>query len=184
MLYQIQLPDYEYVAESIEPHDPSEIHGMLCGMLCLDRSLVNDVWLARLGNEIDIDLDAYDLLEGLFKATLAQIDDEEFSLMLLLPDDESNMSVRVESLGFWCQGFLTGLGLAGLNQTSDLSEEIQDFLNDVSHIARVGFDGDNPDEEDEVAYSDIVEYLRMGVLLIHEELCPPETDQLRSYSVH
>jgi uncharacterized protein YgfB (UPF0149 family) len=104
--------------------------------------------------------------------------------MLLLPDDEANMSVRAESLGFWCQGFLTGLGLAGLSTVSGLPDEVQDFLSDISHIARVGFDGDNPDEEDEVAYTDIVEYLRMGVMLINQELHCSDFERSSSHSVH
>jgi uncharacterized protein YgfB (UPF0149 family) len=94
------------------------------------------------------------------------------------------MSVRADSLGYWCQGFLTGLGLAGMSETSQLPEEVQDFLNDVSHIARIGLDGDNPDEDDEIAYSDIVEYLRMGVLLISQELPTVRTDYSSSHSLH
>jgi uncharacterized protein YgfB (UPF0149 family) len=184
MLNQIQLPDYEYIADLIGPHDPSEIHGMLCGMLCLDDSLISNTWITQLAEEMDLSLHAHDSLRILFNATVSQINDEEFAFMLLLPDDDVNMSVRAESLGYWCQGFLTGLGLAGMSETSQLPEEVQDFLNDVSHIARIGLDGDNPDEDDEIAYSDIVEYLRMGVLLISQELPTVRTDYSSSHSLH
>lgn len=184
MLNQIQLPDYEYIADLIEPNDPSEIHGMLCGMLCLDSSLISNTWITRLAEEIDLSLHAHDSLQSMFRATVSQINDEEYSFMLLLPDDDFNMSVRAESLGYWCQGFLTGLGLAGLSEIGNLPEEVQDFLGDVSHIARVGFDGDNPDEEDEIAYTDIVEYLRMGVLLVNQELPATDSDYAASHLIH
>lgn len=178
MAARIILPDYGYVAESTNAQDPSELHGTLCGMLCMDGSLTRESWITRLAEEgIGYgDLTSSDPLHSLFSITRYQLSDEDYSFSLLLPDEEMEMHLRAESLGAWCEGFLSGLSLSGLHDKSRLSVEIQEFLADVSHIARVGFDGNDPDEEDEAAYTEIVEYLRMGVLLVNRELGALATD--------
>lgn len=166
---QPDLPDYERIADALDPCHPSELHGQLCGMLCMDDALDDERWLSVLSADAADVVDAASLVE-LYRATVSQIGDDDFGMTLLLPDDEMNMSVRAESLSFWCQGLLTGLGIGGLPAQSELSGDSREFLEDVSQIARIGLDGDRSDEEDEIAYSEIVEYLRMGLLLLNREL--------------
>ncbi|MCB1811141.1 MAG: UPF0149 family protein, partial [Candidatus Competibacteraceae bacterium] len=95
---------------------------------------------------------------------------DDFIFQLLLPDDEIELPLRVESLGNWCQGFLAGLGLGGMQNTDNLTSEVKDFLQDVSHIARLGLAAEDGDEGDEIAYVEIIEYMRAGVLLVSQEL--------------
>lgn len=91
----------------------------------------------------------------------------------MLPADADPLDLRAESLSRWCQGFLAGLALGGLDKDWTLAPEMQEFLQDVVEISRLDFNtGDNA-EDSEVAYAEIAEYLRMGVLLINAELCPP-----------
>jgi uncharacterized protein YgfB (UPF0149 family) len=40
----------------------------------------------------------------------------------------------------------------------------------MSQIAQAGFEGEGASDEDEAAYTEIVEYLRVGVQLLFEEL--------------
>jgi hypothetical protein len=53
-----------------------------------------------------------------------------------------------------------------------LPEEVVELLDDLGQIARVDFELDDPNEEDQVAFEEVVEYIRVGTLLIHEELQP------------
>jgi len=48
----------------------------------------------------------------------------------------------------------------------DLGEVIKDFY----EISNADFVADPTDEENEAAYMEIMEYVRMSVLLMHEEL--------------
>lgn len=164
----LALPDHDSLRSAIDVCDPSELHGQLCGLLCLERDFSGEAWLAMLAADA-IGIRDPDALRHLYRSTTAQIKHNTESLALLLPDDEMNLAVRADALGAWCQGLLSGLGLAGLPQLDLLSEQTREFLNDVSQIANVGLDGDNPDESDELAYVEIVEYLRVGLLYCIDE---------------
>ena len=46
-------------------------------------------------------------------------------------------------------------------------------MHDFYEISNAGFDAEATDESEEVAYLEIVEYVRMSVLVCHHELQPP-----------
>lgn len=165
----MSLPDYQPLARLLADQiEPAECHGLLCGMLCANPSLTIENWLAAASRETTHESNTLSELRRLFTVTLEQLDSEAFDLHLLLPLDEQPLSERATALGTWCQGFLAGLGLAGLSSLDELGDEVCEFLDDVSQIARVGFDHAAGDEDHEEAYSEIVEYLRIGVLLVHQ----------------
>ncbi len=154
------------------PSDPAEIHGLLCGIYCLRGAVGRDVWMLQvLGDGYqEASREETNILLELFEATTRQFNDTDLGLALLLPDDDEPLSERADSLGEWCQGFMAGLGLGGIDSRQDLSAEVQEFLRDLLEISRLEFDTDEVDESDETAYVEIVEYVRMGILLVNEEL--------------
>lgn len=166
------LPEFSRIEKTLNPLDPCETHGILCGMLCADEALPSDLWIRQILSETAmVNLAAEDTLHTLFDATVDQFNNADLSFYLLLPDDDAPLSHRAESLGRWCQGYLTGLGLGGMQADPGLPGEVNEFLGDLMKIARVGFfDTDNADEEDEAAYTEIVEYVRVGVLLVSHSL--------------
>ncbi len=91
-----------------------------------------------------------------------------FDLELLLPDDDAPLAERSEALSDWCTGFLYGLGLAGGGLTASLSDDAREVVSDLTEFTRI--DAEENSEDAERAYSEVVEYVRMGVLLIYEEL--------------
>jgi hypothetical protein len=168
-LPDFDLPDFAHLSARLGFADPSEAHGVLCGMLCANVALPSGPWLERIRGDAAVeDLPAREILLELFAATVSQLTDEEMGFLLLLPDDETALSIRADALGHWCQGFLSGLGLGGAGECQDLPPEAQEFLDDLGKIAFVGFDSDAADEADETAYAEIVEYIRVGVMLIHQ----------------
>lgn len=166
------LPVYDTLAHTLAQHEPAEFHGLLCGLLCVDSGLTADTWLATVDQESGRTAAVTAEMRQLYSATLNQLDSTEFGFHLLLPDDDRILGERAVALGAWCQGFLSGLGLGGLESTADLSPEVGEFIQDVSQIARIGFDTYDGDEGDETAYAEIVEYLRVGVLLVRQALSP------------
>jgi len=159
---------YQRLYDVLGQYDPAECHGLLCGLLCTDETLARDTWLQQIGTEYNSD--SVNLLQTLFRSTSQQLQDEDFIFQLLLPDDEDDLHLRVEALGNWCQGFLAGLGLGGMQTTEQLTAEVKDFLQDVSQIAQVGLAAEDGDEDDEIAYVEIIEYMRAGVMLVSQEL--------------
>ena len=174
MLEDIIFPEFDHIEKTLTHNNPSEIHGMLCGMLCVNDILASDTWINQILSETaEINLLAEAVLKDLFNATVSQFDDDNMSFSLLLPDDDVTLHIRAESLGYWCQGYLSGLGLAYQDEDTEVPDEVHEFLADVSNIAKVGFfDTDEAKEEDEIAYMELVEYVRIGVMLVNYSLRP------------
>ncbi|RLA38339.1 MAG: hypothetical protein DRR03_00480 [Gammaproteobacteria bacterium] len=147
------------------PQGLADAHGMLCAMLCIDPELPVSAWLDSLGCET-VD-EAPDPIQLLFMTTHAQLGEMRFDLQLRLPDDDTPLPERVQALGQWCQGFLGGLGLGGIDPAR-LGDEAGDFLNDLTAIAQVAHDDDSEAAESDLA--EITEYLRLGTYLVRDAL--------------
>ena len=155
--------------------DAAETHGTVCGALC--AGLEDDsAWMEHVLDEAS----GTEAAQDACRRVLAALRDETHALLRggtlefepFLPDDETGLADRTAALGEWCQGFLFGLGLAGARiDTDELSDETGEVLRDVSQIANAGFEGSGS-EEDETAYTEIVEYVKVGVQLLYEELQP------------
>lgn len=149
----------------------SESHGALCGLLCSrDESLEGGGWLAQIFPGVDLDVETEAVFKQLFAKTKSDLNDSCFAFSPLLPDDGRSIEKRIEALGEWCQGFMLGLSLGGLQQTEQLSSEAQEVLRDLAEMSQAGSYQLDGGEEDERSYMELVEYLRTGVLLLHSEL--------------
>ncbi|MES0328506.1 MAG: UPF0149 family protein, partial [Gammaproteobacteria bacterium] len=97
---------------------------------------------------------------------------------MLLPEDDEDLMDRTEALANWCQGFVYGLAAGGISDDTKLPGDAQEILMDFVEISRAGYNIGDDDvievsettEEDELAFVEVVEYVRTGVLLINEEL--------------
>lgn len=155
--------------------DAAEHHGTLCGLLCVDNRIGYQVAFSPQAGRDTRD----PKLEALHDETLRQLRDPELSFRLLLPDDQRPLMNRMDALTSWCKGFLFGLGTAGFDDFDRLPSEISEFMQDVIDITRTNPEAVTEDEEEESAYVEIVEYLRIGVLLLHAELqhLRPDSDE-------
>ncbi len=167
---------YESVESALQLMDcdigASECHGMLCGMLCGVASFDPAVWLGHTTGYHEAveltDLGTGHALAQLLDETVAGFSADDFSLALLLPEEDHGLVVRTEALGSWCRGFLSGFGLTELAATEKLSEDSRGFLCDLQEIGRVEV-VESDDSADEFALMEICEYTRMGALLLREE---------------
>lgn len=176
--------------------DPAECHGNLCGLLCAAESLQGAAWVNQvLTGQLDLpgkaaapahteEGEARTLLLILYKNTALQLEDAEYGFTPLLPDDDRPLSERVEALSRWCQGFLLGLGLGGVREQSALPGDSPEVMKDFVEISRLGHDPDKEKQEDEGAYAEIVEYVRMASLLVYEELRPMRATRPADAPVH
>ena len=176
-------PDYAALQDALQKLDTEvtagEVHGMICGLLCANASAKSTQWEKHLWPQRDhsdlLALEASDVFRTLHEATRQQLNDPTCDFQLLLPDDEEHIDLRVQALGDWCQGFLVGLSLGGVKDFSPLPVDAREIAEDLVEIARAGssyhLEGS---EEDEAAYAELMEYLRVGVMLINEELHPSQ----------
>jgi uncharacterized protein YgfB (UPF0149 family) len=160
----------------------AEAHGCLCGALCARRDYGFDEWLV----EILPDESARDArsLEDLHASSVAVLAGGDMAFKPLLPDDEQPLGERVEALGAWCQGFLYGFGAAGTASRGRLPEDVAEMLGDLAQVSRAGGVGSEALEVEEEAYAELVEFLRVGVQLIYDELAALRAGQPAAHIEH
>lgn len=167
-------PLFERLTRLLDPLNPAELHGLLCGLLCADADLDRDRWIDRVRQELAEDAElsepVCDLLAKLLDYGIAQLNAPDWSVTLLLPDDDTPLIQRVDALGAWCQGLLYGLGLGQVERRGILSQDSREFLHDVAAIAQAGLDTSEAGEADEIAYAELVEYLRIGLLTVQQDV--------------
>jgi uncharacterized protein YgfB (UPF0149 family) len=170
--------------------ETEEIHGEFCGLVCLMGREAVAPWIADVirpeGSALGVRPEgsapgadnassqaAAGMLEALAARTWQSLDEGDMSFSPLLPTDEAPLELRADSLGLWCQGFVHGLGVAG---TQDDANSIfktgvtRDIVKDFSEIARAAFADEETEGEGEAAYMELVEYVRVSVQLVFEEL--------------
>jgi uncharacterized protein len=150
----------------------SDLHGSLTGYLCAGGRAGAEEWPAAL--EIDPDGKAdlrNEALRRLYQDCRAQLDDPDLGFEPLLPGADAPVERRADALVEWCRGFLGGVGLAG-SPMSALSPDATEVLADIGRIAASRFDYDD-ENEDESALTEVLEFVRVGVLLLHTELTRP-----------
>lgn len=149
----------------------SECHGYLCGYFCASNSVIVDLWKDNLLADIDEAVNAQDcfaILTQLANQVQKEVLSEEISFELLLPDDESVINERSSALAEWCAGFATGLGMGGLAEKSQLNQECDEFVKDIISISRMET-GVEDGEDAEAAFFEVVEYIRIGTIMLHQE---------------
>ncbi|RLK48200.1 hypothetical protein DFR31_2077 [Alkalispirillum mobile] len=158
---------------------PAEAHGVLCGMSALPDGADKARWIAQVLDGTQPSGEAAKevlmLLAGLYDEVQEQLEDKNLGFDLLLPDDGEALQVRADALSNWCQGFLYGLGVAGLPEIGDLPKDIREVLTDLGEISRVELDPE-ASEDNESAYTELVEYVRVAALLVRDNLHPLKPD--------
>jgi hypothetical protein len=148
----------------------SDLHGSLTGFLCGGGKATQGNWLQRLEIEPEEgEAPASPVFDHLFQQCREQLDDPELGFEPLLPDEDAPLAQRADALVDWCRGFLGGIGLAGVNTQRGLSDDGAEILRDFGTIAASRFEVDDA-EEDESALSEVLEFIRVAVLLLHTEL--------------
>ena len=180
------LPDFERAIRlsqgNLDAAELAECHGLLCGLLCREtNSTANDFisQLAAMQLVVKPGAALEAVLVEAFQSTMAQLGDEEFGFVLWLPDDRESLEERTIALAQWCSGFLAGLASGG--QLDALSEEAKEAIEDLQQITEAEISSPGLDavesEEDEVAFTEIVEYVRVVALMMREDFRGPGQEE-------
>jgi uncharacterized protein len=168
MKLSLAYDDIQDVANSCDSSiSAAETHGVLTGMLCVTGNIDTEVWLDAVFGDTVEELSDRErgVLLDLNQQTRQSLSEPDFSFEMLLPDDETDLSERTLALSGWCQGFLSGLGQ--VVSGSDWPGDSQEVLQDLIEISRL--DPEVDAETDEEAYTEVSEFVRLGVQMIHGE---------------
>jgi len=184
MFIDMPAVDYSEIQQALRAAhslaEAAEAHGTLAGCLCATVAYRFEDWLGEILPEGRADPEATEALRTLFECTADALGTQDMEFAPLLPEDAEPIDTRASALGLWCQGFLYGLGGSALHDATQLPGDVGEIVRDLSEITRVGVDSADTLESNEGAYAELVEFVRVGVQLVFDELEPLRAQPLRS----
>lgn len=158
----------------------AETHGLLTGMVCLTNNSKDSVWHAALLECLDCKKPTekqWKMFEKIVTNLRNNFAKLNFDFDILLPNENAGLKERVNALGLWCRGYLSGLGLVGITSEDLNNEIVKELVDDLSKIAHVSM-GKKATDKDEDNFIEIVEYVRIAVQNIQLELQNSDKQQI------
>lgn len=165
----------------------AQSHGLLCGRLSVMGPNAFNVCIEQIfegaSSEELLRQSCENMLQDLFKDTWMQLVERQSEFELFLPDDEGNINERTEALSQWCDGFLHGI------VTGKKPKILKEYLNnepiniiikDFLEITRASVNEETDEEENENAFNEVMEYIRVSVQLVYEELADFRNDAVEN----
>lgn len=177
--------NFDYLADQLAQlgtlTSPAELHGFLCGRLSGGARYAEDDWLVSafefLNPANPIESAQRAELVNLYHQALAQLQDHQLGFTPLMPDDDCELTLRLEALGQWCHGYLNGFGTSGIGKNADLSGETAEALRDFAAFVQMDQDCE-ADQEAERDYLEIVEYVRVAALSVFMEMALSQDNEV------
>ncbi len=153
----------------------AQAHGMLCGRLAACGTDGVTAWRKQvLGSPASVGVPRADceaLLDELLTSTWQQLAQRQSEFELLLPADDKDAASRTQALADWCEGFLHALVTGNRDEAVRrrlAAEPLEEVIQDLLQISRATLGDD--EETNELAYAELVEYIRVAAQLAYEEL--------------
>lgn len=184
--------EYDMLEESLNRcganWNAAQTHGLLTGRLSIAGVPAGPEWLLQVLDGVEennaLRVECQKHLDTLYQSTFWQLSERLSEFELLLPADSDDVGLRTEALAHWSEGFLHGLVSAKHGDALKeklASEPLSDIIKDMLQITRAALDEESDLEENEMAYVELVEYLRVAAQLCYEELAdlrgPPTTSK-------
>ncbi|UNM95212.1 YecA family protein [Ignatzschineria rhizosphaerae] len=112
-----------------------------------------------------------EILKILYDKTLDEMNSTEFNLRLLIAEEE-HLKERVQGFIRWCHGFSYGFGLSS-ELYARLDEDGKDFIRYIVEFSSLDTEEvleSLGNEEDKLALEELVEFVRMGALMLYFHL--------------
>lgn len=151
------------------PERVAETHGVVVGLLCArpgqdDAELATHLAALQVGDWTSETIT--ERLGPALSGLRAELSAPEMDFRPLLPSDDRTLDERTRCLAHWCSGYLAGFGAGGPVIQGDNAREALDCL---ERIARATTEAGADAEEEEGAYLELVEFVRVAALLLREE---------------
>ncbi|HEV8442758.1 MAG TPA: UPF0149 family protein [Steroidobacteraceae bacterium] len=154
--------------------EPAEAHGTLAGALCSSSDYGLIEWLHEILPDESPEAEALQssVLQNVYHSMVRTLAGNEADFAPLLPDEDAPLVERAGALSLWCQGFLYGLGSGPAADPAQVSPEAGEIIRDFTEITHVGVEADEQNEENEIAFAEVLEFVRVGVQLLFVEFAP------------
>ncbi|MFK5985609.1 MAG: UPF0149 family protein [Pseudomonadota bacterium] len=161
----------------------AEVHALFTGLICSPSQKSTEhafSWTENL--DLDLDLnnllvkEALDVLDSFYQVIETSLSSSQFDFQLAIVENDP-IEIRLADFSLWVQNFLYGLGLNNSNfkkenNIKNASDQLQEILTDLVNISHAEDYQLENNEEDEQSLFELIEYVRVGVILIADELMP------------
>lgn len=146
-------------SDIVEISSPSELHGLLTGIVCVTEAPSQEQWLLILST-LNVPAphdDALSLLTEEAEDTAHALSEDELDYIPMLPDDTHSLKDRVYALADWCAGVILGFGLA----SGHIRTNERELITHLQDVAAVEFEDSDADEEGEESFQELYEFVRL-----------------------
>lgn len=157
--------------------DAAQTHGLLTGRLVVAGTPAGPEWLQQVlegtNGEDALRKECEKMLDSLYQGTYWQLTERLSEFYPLLPDDTTDTDLRTQAMAHWSEAFLHGLVSSRHEQALKerlAAEPLSDIIRDMLQITRAAIDEESDEEDNEAAYVEIIEYIRVAAQLAYEEL--------------
>ncbi|MCG9598309.1 YecA family protein [Vibrio sp. Isolate25] len=180
------LPEYLTLASELQSAglavNPSELHGLLAGMLSGGLSLTDKSWQPLIFDYTNDGMGwptkSLQLAEATLEATIVEFTGSGMDISMLIPDEEASASLfdTADGVAEWVNHFISGLGLVGA-ELKKASKDAKEALADLEEIAKLGIDEDDDMEEQALLLEQVIEHVKACALTIHSEFGQKPAEQ-------
>ena len=173
-----QLPDYLNFASELQSAglavNPSELHGLLTGMLSGGMNFSDKSWQPLVFDYVSEGMawpsNVLSITQVVLDKTSDDLTQTSLELDLLLPDEEAGATLfdMADGLADWVNHFISGLGLIGAS-LAKASKDTKEALADLEEIAKLGIDEDDDMQEQGDLLEQVIEHAKACVLIVHAE---------------
>lgn len=187
---KLKLPPFDDFIEVLQPLDlsfpPAELHAVMAAYVAAGHANDGEAYLRALFQNEAKQASRLVLLAvfSVFTVTQHQLNQLDLNFELMLPLDDEPLAVRAKCFSEWCAGFVHGLDLAEVDLSDVDDEEVQDALQHMIEFSQMDYSDLDVSEEDERAFVEVVEYARMAVIRIRDELQGYEGHKGQSQITH
>jgi uncharacterized protein YgfB (UPF0149 family) len=166
----------------------SEAYGALVGLLSGPRPVDQKLWLNCINDDLKSSTDSSISLQNtdldvFIQRAVNALGDMEADALIIIPDDNVELGERIAAFSGWCSGFLYGFGISGIPEKVVMSADSQEFLRHLTQFCRLEFEVENS-EEDEKALFELLEFSKVGVLNLNEEVKKFSSIDTETNSLH
>ena len=167
-----QTVSYDLLQAQFQGLNLAEAQGVLVALLYSTSFDHFKDWLQELDHiRFDESPLNEEILKILYDKTLEEMNSTEFNLRLLIAEEEQ-LKERVQGFIRWCHGFSYGFGLSS-ELYSRLDEDGKDFIRYIVEFSSLDTEEvleSLGNEEDKLALEELVEFVRMGALMLYFHL--------------
>lgn len=170
---KLKLPpfdDFSTVLQALQlPFSPTELHGMMTAYVVAGAVHDGEAYLRALLHQAPSRMVLLAVF-SVFTVTQHQLNQFELNFEIMLPSDEEPLRLRAQCFSEWCAGFIHGLDLIEIDLSDIDDEEVQDAVQHLVEFSRMDYRDLDVGEDDEKAFFEVLEYARMAVIRIRDEL--------------